>query len=117
MRDEDTTKAPTGASQPDAVIFATAHGATWPLEWFCNEGTREHIEGLGELDALNEATEGREFGDGVFVAFLKFVDDGPGDWPGTREWSLQATKVRPISEKEWRAFRADEHVFDREAQP
>jgi hypothetical protein len=41
---------------------------------------------------------------GVWVVDLVFEDDGPGDWPGTREWMLCLENHRPPTQEEWEAF-------------
>jgi hypothetical protein len=40
---------------------------------------------------------------GVYVARLRFVDDGPGDWPGSREVLLQLHDMRRATAEEWKA--------------
>jgi hypothetical protein len=46
--------------------------------------------------------------DGLWVCSLTLVDDGPGDWPGSRECRLQVTPERLATPDEWAAFRRDE---------
>jgi hypothetical protein len=41
--------------------------------------------------------------DGVYVGELVFIDDGPGDWPGSREVAVSLRKTRLATVEEWTA--------------
>lgn len=43
-------------------------------------------------------------GDGVWTMRARMVDDGPGDWPGSREVIVQLYGARPTTKEEWLAF-------------
>jgi len=40
---------------------------------------------------------------GIYIGRLRFEDDGPGDYPGTREVVVQLTDIRPATVGEWKA--------------
>lgn len=41
---------------------------------------------------------------GVWTVSVRIVDDGPGDWPGSRESVVQFYDERPATTQEWKAF-------------
>lgn len=87
------------------VVFAHQEGYVILHQAF--GGVKEFIDDLvGEqfdLDAV-----GADFApqrDGVYVSELCLIDDGPGDWPGSREVCLSLREVRPITKDEWMFYR------------
>lgn len=48
---------------------------------------------------------------GVWIWEGGYVDDGPGDWPGTREYRLEGTFREPTKE-EWDNIENDEIPWD-----
>lgn len=40
--------------------------------------------------------------DGIWVGDLSVVDDGEGDWPGSRECAVQFSNAHPATAEEWR---------------
>jgi hypothetical protein len=87
------------------VAFAFQQGFVLLHQLF--GGVREYIEdtcGTSEtfdLDAADFAPQP----DGMYIGELRLIDDGPGDWPGSREVCLSLQEVRPITKDEWEAFR------------
>jgi hypothetical protein len=73
-------------------------------------------------EAENIGTDGvlKEVGDppapGVWVWSGGLVDDGPGDWPGSREHRLDG-EWRSATAEELRRFRDGEWVWDNPPQP
>lgn len=45
---------------------------------------------------------------GIWTCTLSIVDDGPGDWPGSREGKLQIAPISITSPSEWKSFREGE---------
>lgn len=52
------------------------------------------------IDALDYNTPD----DGIYICDVKIVDDGPGDWPGSREAIPQLLNFRLATPEEWLAF-------------
>jgi hypothetical protein len=42
--------------------------------------------------------------DGIYIAELVFVDEGPGDWPGSRETSIGVRNWRLATAAEWEEY-------------
>lgn len=49
--------------------------------------------------------------DGVYIGKLRFVDDGPGDWPGSREAIIQFHDERPATKAEWVSYAQNEYPW------
>jgi len=94
------------AARTGKALVVVAHGKPWVLAWQAGEALYEVMSGQGAgKDGFAPEDEGFDMGpapsgDGVYVCVLGWVDDGPGDWPGSRE-------VLP-SIKEWRLATAEE---------
>ena len=91
------------------VLFVIAHGMALALA--CEDG--EMLKYLQE-NGNGASSDGFSFDDesvdydttlaqGVYIGTLKLVDEGPGDWPGTREYAPQLSESRLATEDEWRA--------------
>lgn len=50
---------------------------------------------------------------GLFIGNLAVVDDGPGDWPGTRECAVVINELRPVTAAEWKAHCRGEWPWSR----
>ena len=48
---------------------------------------------------------------GVYIMDLGLQDDGPGDWPGSREYILTLTNPVKITEEQWKKFSEDEILW------
>lgn len=85
------------------VVFA--HGQGLVLCYSGDEHVKQFISDAGgSSDMFDTETCGVDFedpGDGVFIVDMKLVDDGPGDYPGTREVAIQFTNARKATKKEW----------------
>ncbi len=55
--------------------------------------------------------------DGVYYGVLSLVDDGPGDWPGSREVCPSLSDVRPVTADEWKAHLQGEWPWDPKGAP
>jgi hypothetical protein len=71
----------------------------------------EFIKEGGGFDVEGFSLEGAsiDYGplpDGVHIGILKLEDDGPGDWPGSREACVALRDVRPATKEEWEAHLA-----------
>jgi len=49
---------------------------------------------------------------GVYYGVLSLVDDGPGDWPGSREVCPTLKDTRLATPEEWQAHLTDEIPWD-----
>ena len=85
------------------VVFA--HGRGLVLCYSGDEHVRQFIsDSGGSNDTFDTETCGVDFenpGDGVFIVDMKLVDDGPGDWPGSREVAIQFSNARKATKEEW----------------
>lgn len=98
------------------VIFVLMHGQAYGLyrdleesleEFFADTVTSsdENCFDLKSID-LDEIR-----GAGVYVATAEMYDDGPGDYPGTREAAVRLVEQREITDAEWKAFREGDHPW------
>jgi hypothetical protein len=101
------------------VLFAFAHGDGVVL--VCEEGAplsfvQENGNGASE-DGFVLSKEGIDVGldpdvPGVYFGVLGLVDDGPGDYPGTREFAVSLSEVRDVTAEEWKAHLAGEWPWE-----
>lgn len=91
------------------ALIVVAHGqgmvliyqaVSW-LEQFIHDVVGNH-----DSFSLEKASADYNLKDGIWVADLGLVDDGPGDWPGSRECLLQVKDAHPVTAEEW-AFYLD----------
>jgi hypothetical protein len=68
--------------------------------------------GPDDFDLEKAGADYAPHADGVYVGTLKLVDDGPGDWPGSREVALQLCDTHLATEEEWRAYRDGEWPWE-----
>jgi hypothetical protein len=100
------------------TLFVLAHGTGAAL--VCEPGApleflSENGHGANEDGFLLEK-EGIDFDaglpDGVYVGTLSLVDDGPGDWPGSREFCARLDDVRLATADEWKAHLAGQWPWE-----
>lgn len=60
----------------------------------------------GDFSLEAAGVDHADLADGVWMGQLRLVDDGPGDYPGTREYALQLHDERRCTPEEWAAFLA-----------
>jgi hypothetical protein len=109
-RSPDSQKEP----MPNKAIVAFAFGKgmvllqrldDWLEEFIVDSGgsSEQYCLDLAAIDYKNP-------GDGVWVASVKAVDDGPSDWAWDdgREVMIQFYDFRPVTEEEWKAHREGE---------
>ena len=88
------------------ALVIVAHSKALVLAWQVGESLYEVMTGQGgskegfvpEDEGFDMAAPGD---DGVYVCDLGWVDDGPGDWPGSREVLPSIKTWRLATEKEW----------------
>ena len=88
------------------ALVIVAHGKVLVLAWQAGESLYEVMTGQGgSKDGFAPEDEGFDMAapgdDGVYVCDLGWVDDGPGDWPGSREVLPSIKTWRLATEKEW----------------
>lgn len=92
------------------ALIVVAHSKVLVLEVDVETGIGEWIDGMGEADAFAEVAEW-DMLPGVWVCSVDLVDDGPGDWPGSRECRLDISKVRLPTPEEWSSHLAGEYIW------
>jgi hypothetical protein len=99
---------PRASTEHNRALIVFAHGEGDALYYTGDDDVQQFIQDCGgwaeSFDTINCGVDFEYPGDGVFVAEMKIVDDGPGDWPGSRESVLQLCDMRPITKDEWRAW-------------
>jgi len=103
------------------VLVVFAYGAGLALA--CEDGValdfiRETGSGAS-IDGFVLDTGGVDYepqADGVYIGVLSLVDDGPGDWPGSRECAPTLRDVRPATAAEWTAHLSGEWPWE-DSQP
>jgi hypothetical protein len=88
------------------ALVVVAHGKPWVLVWQAGEALYETMSAQGAVkDGFAPEDEGFDMGtspgDGVYVCDLGWVDDGPGDWPGSREVLPSIKMWRLATPEEW----------------
>jgi hypothetical protein len=96
------------------ALVVAAYGLAYVLVWQGCDAIVEYIAdcagaGIAEPFAAAKASlDHAPLTDGVWIADLKMIDDGEGDWPGTREYALSLVAPRLATNEEWAAHLADE---------
>ena len=109
MNDDFQPSTPTSSPRTGLVLVVFAHGSGVVLY----EDLHDHVESFIReggfaldvpfgLDAVN--IDYTPEPDGVFVGEVVLADDGPGDYPGTRETRAEVRGLRFVTEEEWRRF-------------
>lgn len=104
------------------VLVAFAHGEGFVLLFAGDEVLTDFISdagaspdgfGLSEVgaDVKLPTADGSSIKDGVYLGSMKLEDDGPGDYPGTREVCLTVDDLRPVSKEEWNDYRNGEYPW------
>jgi hypothetical protein len=89
------------------ALVVVAYGKAWVAAWQAGEHLYEVVTGQGgSKDGFAPEDEGFDMGpapdgDGVYVCDLGWVDDGPGDWPGSREVLPSIATWRRATFEEW----------------
>ena len=112
-----TDGAPTvGVRDFGFALIVVAHGDPLAL---CYDGPHhitEYIDESFRRDAgsfaFGDEVDFAPVADGVYIAELLLVDDGTGDWPGSREVALQARNFRPATPAEWTAHLNEEWPWE-----
>lgn len=99
-----------GAKRPKNVhgqaLVAFAYGKGMALYYegadhlgdFTNTGS----DGTFSVDASGVDYDKSEVArDGIYIVDMTMEDDGPGDWPGAREYCLGFRNIRRATEREW----------------
>lgn len=117
---EGATLEPVEDPQKDWVnraLVVQYGGHPFAVVYSANSWMRELLTGLGAgMETFDVAQMNLESelppADGVYVCELKEVDDGPGDYPGTRETTVSLRRVRPATAEEWAAHCRGEWPWD-----
>jgi hypothetical protein len=100
------------------VVFVMAHGTGLAL--CCEESiVLDYLSEVGSgatVDGFPLDSHGVDYDtklpDGVYMGVMSLVDDGPGDYPGSREVCPSLGDARLATADEWRAFIEGEYPWD-----
>jgi len=101
--DEEWDKVPAHRASNLALVVA-AFGVGHALVVDADDAITEFLACSDPSELFGEAVTT----DGVWICSLGLVDDGPGDWPGSRECRLEILPQRLATADEWDAVRRDE---------
>ncbi len=101
---------------PNKALVLFAHGRGFALYYEANSpGLSELIQdtggGLEDFDLEGIGAHCETPADGLYVYDIHVVDDGPGDWPGSREVAVELRDGRPVTVEEWAAHRRGEYPW------
>lgn len=103
------------SARSNKALVVCALGAAWVLTYEADDSIDVFIRDCGGnddgFDLLAASVDFKYPGDGLFVGDISIEDDGPGDWPGTREYTLALSAFRPATEAEFEAFRRSEYIW------
>ena len=99
------------------ALVVAFFGKALALVWDGDEALTETLDAAGAsrldgFDFEDAGVDAGELADGVYVGRLVLSDDGPGDWPGSREVAVSFRDKRPATAEEWASARADEWPWD-----
>jgi hypothetical protein len=88
------------------ALVIVAHGKALVLAWQAGDSLYEAMRQGGIKESFAPEDEGFDMGpapsgDGIYVCDLGWVDDGPGDWPGSREVLPSIQAWRQATAEEW----------------
>lgn len=92
------------------ALVARFFGRTTVLVW-CGAAIEHEVSCVGDGADLAESLGVVGDGDGLYVWEGDYVDDGPGDWPGSRECRLDGW-WRRATDEEWARHGRDEWPWD-----
>lgn len=96
------------------IVFAFQKG--YAIAYQAKVALHEYImDAGGELDCFDLEKIGADYAkheDGLYVAELKLIDDGPGDYPGSREVCVSVVESRLATKEEWEAHRTGEWPWE-----
>jgi hypothetical protein len=109
IRNIVTDGAPTVGGRPGdfgLALVVIIHGAGLVLCWDGPAYFKEFVSdarGGGNDSFTFDCIDHEMIEDGLFIVELVLIDDGPGDWPGSRESCLHARNFRQATPEEWKA--------------
>jgi hypothetical protein len=87
------------------ALVVVVHGEPFVIAWQAGMYLSEMMSGQGasgETFAPGECGFDMEVPpDGVYLCDLGWVDDGPGDWPGSREVVCSIKEWQPATKEQW----------------
>jgi hypothetical protein len=106
---ENTGRAMLVAAHGHALVLCYA-APYWLEQLVVDSGGRSSAS--IEPFELDEAFDHGDVPNGVSIAEITMVDDGPGDWPGSRETIASFKVLRPATAEEWRSHLTDEWPWE-----
>ncbi len=78
---------------------------------YLNDNGGPSIEGE-EFSAMNCGLFVDPQENGIYLARLSLIDEGPGDLPGSRECSVEIVDLRAVTKEEWLAYAGGEYPWE-----
>lgn len=98
------------------ALVVVAHTMGFVVSWQAGQYVRDYLHEGGADDVgfpIDRCgVSGAPIDDGIYIGDLVFVDDGPGDWPGSREVAMELQNVRKATKEEWAAHCDGEWPWD-----
>ncbi len=97
--------------QCSRALVVVMHGLPLCLVWRAEESIEGMLSDCSVRPQEPFALEGvcgyAKLADGIYIGHFELVDDGPSDWPGAHEWSLDFVDERRATAEEWKAHLDD----------
>ena len=98
------------------ALVVVHHGLPLAVCWDGDEGVRQYLDDVvGHPDTFPFGAAGVDYDeltDGLWIGELRIADNGPGDWPGSRECILKFCKERYATPDEWQAHLSGEWPWE-----
>jgi len=106
---------PTNQKTTSRVLVVFAHGIALVLA--CEPSValdfaREDLPHAGEGGFVPAEGSYKPMPDGIYVGQLSLADDGPGDWPGSHEFSAVIAFFTPATAEQWSQHLAGEWPWE-----
>ena len=105
-------------TKPNKCVVVYAHGVPQLLGGEVDYDLSQLLSDFGVSLDGSTTLEGVDYPkrpDGVYIAKIKAVDDGPGDWPGSREVALTLSDVEAITKEQWVAWCSGDYPWPKES--
>lgn len=104
--EEESFRAPLPKEpKPSKALVFVHNGRGWVFEWDSEDpSVLQYLDDAGgSHDGFSTSKVGVDHAleNGLWSVTMRLIDNGEGDWPGSREVILQFTDEKPATDKEW----------------